>query len=763
MKAKNILFGLALLVVLVIATGSVLAVEEEAVEEDLLKISNVKVNTIVVVENGVSTAVKPLEQVTIQFKVTNNLDYPITGITGKLVSEVMDLPAGISLNLIAGESGELTITGNVPLDFIEGNYPVTLSVSGKELNDKITLTDSFAFFLNVKQAPADVIISKLTLTEGTITCPATSTTLKVELTNQGDNDEDDVNVKVTGGNSLALAQLDNFVGKNSQKTLQFLIPANKLLSGVNTLNVEVSYRNNFMKDTDSIKVSAESCSLSFGSLIPATSTLVLGKGDSQEFSVVSLNNPGNLPITYKWYVDGLDKTVNPNSNSFAYPANNVLGEHTVKVVVNAGTANEISNLWTVTVSDLPAAFEVSSIFFDGVQREATVQTSITVKNTGFESLTGIKAELVGEITDPKFGAKLFDSVPATLTAGQTATVKLQITVPKGEEAGKHIIGTLKLTGTNADNEVVTKEATIYIQPKSFLTIADFEVNGKDAGELSLTEVNKILVTVKNDYTADLEDVAVTVKILDVDEEDLDEESDSFDLNKGDEEVQEFEFDLTSENVDQEQYTVEIKVKGKATDGSWHETVTTKTVEVDRESHQVLIKKATLSNGYVLCYERTVLHLTLGNVGENDEDNVEIRVKNSALGIDLKKSDIEIEKFSSNDNEYSTSFDLEIANAAAGTYPLTVEVYLDGELTATTETNLEVGKNCFADGTTQQPANEKLVAELQKQLEDYQQSKTRLRNSGDYVVLLGALVALVFIAVALSLTVLVVKKKRLQKK
>ena len=100
----------------------------------------------------------------------------------------------------------------------------------------------------------------------------------------------------------------------------------------------------------------------------------------------------------------------------------------------------------------------------------------------------------------------------------------------------------------------------------------------------------------------------------------------------------------------------------------------------------MIKKAALSNGYVLCYERTALRLDLENVGENDEDNVEIRVKNAALGIDLKKSDIKIEKFSSDDNEYSTSFDLEIANAAAGMYPLTVEVYLDGELTATTETN-----------------------------------------------------------------------------
>ncbi len=755
MKAKNILFGLALLVVLVIATGGVLAIDQ-----DLLKISNVKVNTIVVEENGVSTAVKPLEQVTIQFKVTNNLDRPITGISGKLTSNVMNLQTGTSLNLIAGESGELTITGNVPLDFVEGDYPATLEVTGKDFNNpQNILSDLFAFSLKVKQDPADVIISKLTLTEGTITCPATSTTLKVELTNQGDNDEDDVNVKVTGGNNLALAQLDNFVGKNSQKTLQFLIPVNKLLSGVNTLNVEVSYRNNFMKDTDSIKVSAESCSLSFGSLIPAANTLVLGKGDSQEFSVVSLNNPGNLPIAYKWYVDGIDKTVNPNSNSFAYQAGNVLGDHTVKVVVNAGTANEISNSWTVTVSDLPAAFEVSGIFFDGVQREATVQTSITIKNTGFESLTGVKAELVGEITGTTYNAKLLDSVPATLTAGQTATVKLQITVPKGEEAGKHIIGTFKLTGTNADNEVVTKEATIYIQPKSFLTITNSDVNGKEAGDLSLTELNKIDVTVKNDYTADLEDVVVTVKILDVDDEDLSEESDSFDLNKGDDEDLVFEFDLTKETVDQDQYTLEITAEGTATDGSKHKVVTTKIVEVDREAHQVVIKKAVLSNNYLLCFERTVLRLDLENVGENDEDNVEIRVKNAALGVDLKKADIEIEKFSSNDNEYSASFDLEIGNVAAGTYPLTVEVYLDGELTATTETNLEVGKNCFANGSTQQPADQDLVAELQKQLEEYKQSKFSLRNSNDYVVLLGALVALVFIAVALSCAVVVVKKKR----
>jgi len=266
----------------------------------------------------------------------------------------------------------------------------------------------------------------------------------------------------------------------------------------------------------------------------------------------------------------------------------------------------------------------------------------------------------------------------------------------------------------------------------------------------------------------MNNIVVTVTILDVDGEDLEEESEEFDLDSLEDETVTLSFNLREENVDENQYTVQIEVEGEADDNTRHRTVQTMTVDVERENHKVIVQKATIGSSSLQCTRQTSLQVIIGNIGENDEDDVEIKVRNALLGIDLNQADIELEDFAGSDNDYRTTFTLDLADAAPSSYTLTVEAYRDGTLDDTEEIVVQVlpcsTLSSMAGEAGQLQAGEELQAELQRQLQARQQQETQpqLRSSfrdGDtYVLSLGILAVLLFVAVIMAAAILIVKKR-----
>ncbi|MBS3165716.1 hypothetical protein J4444_01210, partial [Candidatus Woesearchaeota archaeon] len=297
-----------------------------------------------------------------------------------------------------------------------------------------------------------------------------------------------------------------------------------------------------------------------------------------------------------------------------------------------------------------------------------------------------------------------------------------------------------------------------------------KINGKTSGDLTIKELNEIEVNIQNDYTEDMTDVTVTATILDVDGEDVEETSESFDLNDGQDKKVTLEFDLSSENLDEEQYTIEITVEGSADDNTDHKTVQTTTANLDLVSHEIIVKKAILTVNPIQCSKQSTLEITVENTGENDEDNVEITATNSALNINKKWTDINVDKFLDGDNEYSVSLNLDLESTAVGTYPITVQVLRDGTLEDTKDVTLTVqacgvvGTSNTASQTVVQKAND----DLAKQLQQYVQAKAQqtgvstvnasFRESTLYLALLSVLGILVLVAIVMGMAVLIVKKK-----
>lgn len=481
--------------------------------------------------------------------------------------------------------------------------------------------------------------------------------------------------------------------------------------------------------------------------------------------VAGLNKPAEITL----YNTGLTNPVIKKTTKFTSDKSQATEITSIKPTISGGTVTfEVSGFSTyVAVENVPAAIEVSAINVDSVDRNTTVNATFTIKNSGsLNALTNLKAELVD--VDAKYGAKL-GAVPATLAPGEVATVTLTLTVPQEESSGSHSIGSVKVS-SNEDTET----AAINLNPKSALTIESVEVNGKKNGELSLDKENEFEVRVQNDYIEDMEDVTVTVTILDVDGDDIDEEADSFDLDTGDDDTTTVKFDLSNENVDEEEYTVEILVEGDADDDSTHETFSTMKVKVDRQKHQVLLNEVKSSSTILECNRQASLEVEIKNLGKSDEDDVMIKVKNTALGMDLTKDNIELDDYSGGDNTYDASFNLNLEGAAAGTYPITVELYRDGSLEESdSSVNLEV-KECLTASTATQTqpsySAEQLAQQLQQQLLAKKQAeqlqpvtqtttKVAFRDTPEYTLMLGALVMLGFIAIVLAFAVLMKGGKR----
>ncbi len=421
------------------------------------------------------------------------------------------------------------------------------------------------------------------------------------------------------------------------------------------------------------------------------------------------------------------------------------------------------------VTERESALDVTpvEIALENVDRDTTITTDFRLKNSGtLDAVTGLRYDL--SAFTAKYAAALVNA-PASLDHQQEATVTLRLTVPANEDAGLHRVGTIKISS----DQVAEKLVPVSLNTKTFLKIDSVKVNGKASGDLVLDDINKIQVEVKNELTQDMEDVTVTVEILDVDGDDLEEESDSFDISDNDNEKVTLEFDLRNEEVDEDEFEVKITAEGDAKDGSSHKVVEARKVKVKREKHKVVIDSTSLASETLECMPQTTLSVTVENIGKSDEDNVAIKVRNAALKIDLSKDNIVLEKFDDNDNTQREVFTLNVPDASAGTYPVTVELYRDGNIVDTKEVTLTI-KGCAVTRTQDVSqrtlsSDEEMARQLQQQLENQLRAQqqvdqartttvtTSFRETNTYMMLLGLLVLLVFIALALGLAVMVKKK------
>ncbi len=415
---------------------------------------------------------------------------------------------------------------------------------------------------------------------------------------------------------------------------------------------------------------------------------------------------------------------------------------------------------------------VSTIEFDEVERGTAVTTTFTITNDAAATIRSIAFD--ASAIAAKYNARVLPTAPATtlptsLATGAQATITLEVTVPVDEDSGRVDAGNLQITSTAG----TTKQA-VFVNPISHLEMIDFEVNDKGSGDLSIEDDNEIYVEVRNRGNLDIEDVNVEVKILDVDNDDLEEDDEIGDLDADDEDDVTLDFSLRNEDIDEEEYTIEIIITGEDENGAEHETIETRKADIDLENHNLVIDSATLGNPILQDLQQTSLRVDILNLGKSDEEDIVLKISNTALGLNQERSNIELDEFTRRDNEESYSFTLDLEDAAPGKYPITIELFRDEDrLEDKQDLMLEIREPTVARQTTQDTTNvasqeAQALAALQAELErvlaqrDAQPTtapivRSSFRESSTYNALIGVLAVLALIALVLGVVVLTRKR------
>ena len=184
-----------------------------------------------------------------------------------------------------------------------------------------------------------------------------------------------------------------------------------------------------------------------------------------------------------------------------------------------------------------------------------------------------------------------------------------------------------------------------ICPETRIAISDLkvEVDGKDKNLKDGDTIKNVKPGSEVEFRLEVENLNkrsgldindVNIKIT-LDDIDLDEEADEFDLKSGSKKSKTLNFNVPLE-VDEDSYDVIIEVEGEQEDGTDFILEWQLDLEIDKEKHSVVIENAGLENSYLECGESTNLNVKLVNLGSNDEET-DLKVENPDLGVLIKEA------------------------------------------------------------------------------------------------------------------------------
>ncbi len=175
---------------------------------------------------------------------------------------------GENFDLSADRTKTQSFSFDVPKQVDEGTYDVIVDVEGRDENGTYH-KDSATITLEVQKERHDLRITRADITPETVTCQK-SAALRVEVTNQGSEDEDRVAVEVIGG-QFGYHQQDTLIelysGTDSDSTFAktYTISTANLPEGVYTLEVRTYYDDTILEDVKTLTLTVDKCTLPSGS------------------------------------------------------------------------------------------------------------------------------------------------------------------------------------------------------------------------------------------------------------------------------------------------------------------------------------------------------------------------------------------------------------------------------------------------------------------------------------------------------------------
>ena len=420
----------------------------------------------------------------------------------------------------------------------------------------------------------------------------------------------------------------------------------------------------------------------------------------------------------------------------------------------------------------------------------TFSRAVSVQNTGNESLSLDISLNVGQLSG--FNVKLTPAV-LTLNVGETKSFTVNGTIPDNTDTerrnndikGNSFAGTINiLSGTTTLETIgLTVIAESQLDLDNVKAKVDGDSSSLDPGD-NIKDVkpgNKVefsgdienLFTDNDDIQIENVEITITIKGID-DSDDLEESDDVGDIDADDKESFSVEFDIPEE-VDEDDYNVLIEVEGEDENGATHRVEWELTLELNKEKHDIQVKRATVSPSTVKCSRDISLNIELKNQGENDEDEVVLRIESAALDIGLEDTSIpEIEEGTDSDTEYDKTYTFTIDDdARAATYQILVKSYYDTDTLSDTETIPLVVENCVEQAPTKEeetPTGDVVVVNppadeeeeepeiITEPIDETEETASFLQSDTYFIVLVGGIVLALVIIIVMIAVVFSMKRR-----
>lgn len=448
------------------------------------------------------------------------------------------------------------------------------------------------------------------------------------------------------------------------------------------------------------------------------------------------------------------------------PSDQTTGTYTGTITALFNGGNTTSTL-TVTVVERKLDFTLTPSPFNLTgQLNSTIKGIFFVENTGNLPITNMNVVVEGL---SQFNVQ-FDETNFNLSLGEKKNIGVNATIPI-DITVKTYTGTITVT-----DGTVSKTLSLKFRVKSNLEINDLDVEidnrvdnnledgdtiTEDAESGSLVEFD---IKIKNlfdrsvaDRVSDIDNILITITIFDIDDgDDLEEESEEFDLEAGQSrrKIVTFRF---PEELEEDTYDVEVLVEGKDGNGIEHQEIINLFLRVDRDSHEIIINIYNFDPEIVTCEDKTTLSLELKNIGSTDDDDVAYKIENSLLGlkiVELVPYELDSD-YEDDDNTYDAQHTINIpSDIAPGTYKLEARVYYDFDKISTLKEIFLIIGRCDSDVMEEEmEAEEEAVEEEEEELEESgtvirDVSKGKFKTSPTFIATVAAAVLIVLGGISL---------------
>jgi uncharacterized membrane protein len=507
--------------------------------------------------------------------------------------------------------------------------------------------------------------------------------------------------------SIILESVSSIDYKGSATVNATINTVSNQATGVYTGNITTNYGGKSV--VSQLTVTIEPVTMSFSAADRST-TWVKGLSSS-ETAIFTINNTGNVNLTnVNWTIGALTyggnnliAGITPDITSTSLtpgeskqvtftvtgiPANQTVGSYTGDVTFNWGTGNQTNS--TLTVNVVNPTYSIitnpTSVTFGNIDQNTNTSVNFNIINNGNAPLSNVN---IASTLATRYNLQMSPTSLGTLSVNESRQITVSLLIPEDETTNDHSLGSISLTS----NEYNTSFG-LYADVRGKLDISDIDVwvDGDSDKNLndgdSIDEKARPSSTVKFDIRLDnrfsddddvkIEDVEVTIIIEEVDDgDDIEDTLSKFDLKPDKWKRVQHEFKLPL-NVEEGTYNVVITAEGEDENGVTHINEAKLYLELDKESHEIVISKSSSSPKEVSCGNSFVLDVTATNIGSHSEDEVIISIISTELGVNINEETPELDKdYDDNENKFNKDYTIEVPeNKAAGRYPIDIRVYYD---------------------------------------------------------------------------------------